>query len=395
MGTIPLYLLELVACQVLEYLHADLFPKSGVSDADRALLKEASEDHAAYRAHSGDGEVTWQARMKRSGILCFELLEDLVYGKKYDNGIKQAAKQGATAEHVFEQEVVKEQWQVVTNELQKEAEERKANAAQDHEEESETEEQVLLTVRKNPSTFPLHTAKYWQAVANQCVRTYVTLLVEPRTTDGVVTLVAQSPLKNINGTQGQDSVLTFLDMDNLGESQGPGAQPLLRKKYNVEQQLLRKLIHGAMLGRGSQNRGNNEATKIIDGDLIAIHNGFGHPAGHTESKNLFRLSTSKKDSDLDSDVKDVLVVYDDESIRSRKQRVRGSYSSHTCMVIASSTALTQCLPEKAYQHNDGYCTSNVINRVKALSPTNLWMTSRTVSINPHFTQVNEFINFYY
>ena len=69
--------LKCILCrlQVLEYLHGELFPKAGVVEVDRALLKEASCDHAAFRAHSGDGDITWQARLQKSGILCFEFAE--------------------------------------------------------------------------------------------------------------------------------------------------------------------------------------------------------------------------------------------------------------------------------------------------------------------------------
>ena len=65
-------------------MHAELFPKAGVVDSDRTMLKDATSSHAAYRAHSGEGDVAWQARMKPSGIACFELIEDLVYSREYD-----------------------------------------------------------------------------------------------------------------------------------------------------------------------------------------------------------------------------------------------------------------------------------------------------------------------
>ena len=281
-------------------MHSDLLPKAGVLDGDRSLLKEASSDHLAYRAHSGEGEVTWQGRMKPSGIACFELLEDLVYNKKYDNGVKAAAKLGGTAEHVFEQEPVKDAWSKVVNALAKEAEERKA--AEPKAEEGSEEEEPLANARKPPTTFPLHSPAYWKAVANQCVRTYVTLVPEPKTTDGVIIAVSQSCLKDIQGTQGQDCVLTFLDLDHLGESQGPGAQPLLRKKFTADAQLMRKLTQGSMLARGSQKRDNSEATRVVDGDVVAVHDGFGHPGGMKDARSMFRLTTSKKESELDSDV---------------------------------------------------------------------------------------------
>ena len=75
-----------------------------------------------------------------------------------------------------------------------------------------------------------------------------------------------------------------------------------------------------MIARGSQRRENNEATRVVEGDIVAVHAGIGHPGGQKEAKAMFRLSTTKKDGDLDSEVKDMLVVFDDESIRNRKQR---------------------------------------------------------------------------
>ena len=299
-----------------------------------------------------------------------------MFGKKFDHGVKQAAKQGGAAEQVFEQEPVKEARDRIKNELAKESEERKAAASlqEDARGKEEEEEEPVSALRKPPSSFELHSSQYWKSVANQCVRTYVTLCPEPKTLSGVVQSVAQSNVKDIAGTQGKSSVLVFLDMDCLGESQGPGQQPLLRKKFHVEQPLLRKLVQGAMLARGSQRRENDEATKVVDGDIILIHGGMGHPGVLTDAKSMFRLSSSK--GDLDSEVKDVLVVFDDGSIRNRKQRVRGSYTSHSCMAVASSTCLTQCLPEKPFEHHTGHCTSNVVQGVKALSPTDLWHTNR-------------------
>ena len=100
--------------------------------------------------------------------------------------------------------------------------------------------------------------------------------------------------------------------------------------------------------------------------------------GLSDAKSMFKLSSSK--GDLDSEVKEVLVVFDDASIRNRKQRVRGGYTSHTCMAVASSNCLTQCLPEKQFEHHTGHCTSNVVHGVKALSPTDLWHTNRSEKV---------------
>ena len=69
--------------------------------------------------------------------------QDLVYGKRFDHGVKQAAKQGGTPEHVFEQEPVKEAWQLIVQELAKELEERKAVTAEPQEDELEPQDEAL------------------------------------------------------------------------------------------------------------------------------------------------------------------------------------------------------------------------------------------------------------
>ena len=300
-----------------------------------------------------------------------------MYGKRFDAGLKQAARQGGSAAVVWEQEQIQDCWKVILTELAKEAEERKALASAEAADECpEAEDGDLLQVREPPNCHPLNSTAYWRSVANQTVRTYVTLHPEPKTTDGVSSAVAQSCLKSMAGTQGQSCIMTFLDMDSLGESQGPGAQPLLRKKFNVDTLLLRKLVQGAMIGRGSQKRDHGEATRVVNGDVIVIHDGFGHPGGQKEVKALFRLSTAKKESELDAETKEMSVIFEDASIRSRKQRVRGTYGCLTSLTLASSVPLTQCLPEKGFEFHPGHSTSNVFQGVKALSPADMWYESR-------------------
>ena len=150
-------------------------------------------------------------------------MQDLVFDRKFDYGVKQAAKQGGTAEHVFEQEPVKEAWAKITTELAKEAEERKALCAT-NEEEQDTEDDVLTAARQPPNTHELHSVGYWRSVANQCVRTYCSLQPEPKTIEGVVSAVSQGNLKDIAGTSGKDCVLTFCAWTLWGsprKGQGP------------------------------------------------------------------------------------------------------------------------------------------------------------------------------
>ena len=58
-----------------------------MAECDRSLLKEKLSAHEVYRQHSGkDGDCSWMARLKKSGIECFHLLEDSLTGCFVCNG---------------------------------------------------------------------------------------------------------------------------------------------------------------------------------------------------------------------------------------------------------------------------------------------------------------------
>ena len=153
--------------------------------------------------------------LQKSGIMAFELVSELVYGKQHDHTVRQAAKQGAV-EALMEHENVKELWSQVQSQLANEAAERLAlQKGQNAEAESEPEEEVVL-IRKNPQSFALHSPSYWRAVANASVRTYVSVMPEPKTTDGVAQAISQCNLKSIRGNLGESCILQHLDLVKPG-----------------------------------------------------------------------------------------------------------------------------------------------------------------------------------
>ena len=244
-------------------------------------------------------------------------------------------------------------------------------------EESEHEEEVVV-VRKNPNHFPVNSTNYWRAVANATVRTYISLVPEPKTLDGVCQAVAQSNLKNIRGNSGETSVMVLVDLDLLGETMGPACQPNLRKQYQAQPQLLSKLVHGAMVGRGSQKvNDEGQATAVVEGDLVMAHIGMGR--SKKEVKALFALAGAKQQR-MDSELKDSVITYNDESLRTRKKRVKGSYSGHSVLVTASVNSLSQCVPEKTFEFHSGSCWSDVVPNVKALPASELWHTTRLAAV---------------
>ena len=298
-----------------------------------------------------------------------------IYLKVHDHTLKQVAKQGAV-EAILEHENIKDAWQNLTAQVANEEAERQAAlklAAGG--EQSEPEEEECVVVRKSPATFPLHSAGYWRAVGNATVRTYITLLPEPRTQEGVTQAVAQSSLKKITGNLGESCVLVTMDLDLLGETCGPNCQGNLRKQFQPQAGLLSKLLHGSMVARGSpKDNDAGEATQVVEGDVVAIHTGMERTK--KEAKNLFKPSSAGKGSKVNSELKDTIITYTDDSLRSRKRRVKGSYPGCSHMLFASSSCISLSVPEKSYQHHTGNCWSNVFSQVSALGPSDLWHTTR-------------------
>jgi hypothetical protein len=131
-------------------------------------------------------------------------------------------------------------------------------------------EDELQEVRKPPSQHSEGSEKYWKAVGNRTVRTYCSLHVQPKTLDGIISLVSQSGLKDFQGEGGVSCVLTHLDLDALGESMGPGQRPLLRKRFVPDQSALRILLHGSMIARNGQRKGD-ECMVPSEGELVFVH----------------------------------------------------------------------------------------------------------------------------
>ena len=80
--------------------------------------------------------------------------QDIVYGRKFDHGVRQAAKLGGAPEQVLEQDPVKEAWQKVTVQLAQESEERKASAQTTEDDDAEVgEDEVWPLPASQPQVF--------------------------------------------------------------------------------------------------------------------------------------------------------------------------------------------------------------------------------------------------
>ena len=132
--------------------------------------------------------------------------------------------------------------------------------------------------------------------------------------------------------------MTWCDADLLGESIGPNAQPGLRRAVNFESSDLRSLIHGALIGRGAQVKSDQqEATVPAAAEMFVWH---GARNSHNELRKCFRLEKSKAEG-VDPAEKIFQIVFNEDSVRNRKKRVRTSsgYSCHSTLVVYSGRQL--------------------------------------------------------
>ena len=73
-----------------------------------------------------------------------------------------------------------------------------------------------------------------------------------------------------------------------------------------------------------------------------------------------------------------MIVFTDKSIRSRKKKIRGSYTTRSVANLFSAVPFSNLLPEKAYSEFGGHNTGDVFFGVSALQPEELLCLSRTI-----------------
>ncbi|CAE7656878.1 unnamed protein product, partial [Symbiodinium necroappetens] len=373
--------------EVMKHFLHSVLPTTTMSPKDLGILKSRLGSHKCYR--EGKDDVSWKSHLSPSGIAVYEFLEELVFEKVFDSSLRMSAKQGGGADQVLEHQQVKSRWDDIVLMLKKEKEERdaaeklrkeEATAAGEDGDRHDADEttKAVNAARAAPTSLAKGTPAYWRAVANGTVRSYVTFAVEPKTQDQVATIVSQSSLKDLDLETGEKAVMVFLDVENLGESMGPNCQKFLRRKFGVTDKLLRKLVHGAMSGRGSQKRNDEgEVTVPVETDIVCIHTGTDRASADKEAKNLFKLSTSKAGPDCD--IKEVNLIFNDSSIRSRRRiNRRTAYSVVSNLTLATQVPMIpRVIKEKKYTAYAAHNSSDCIALVMALQPADMWHLPRT------------------
>ena len=170
-----------------------------------------------------------------------------------------------------------------------------------------------------------------------------------------------------------------MDIDLIGETCGPFAQRGLRRSMNFDVAKWKSLVHGALLARGAQQKSDQgEAPVPRETEVAIIHSG-GRPDIQASVRQIFRLTKTKQTVSTDAWEKTVSVVFNEESIRQRKRRMKTtqSYSQQTSVFLyTQKQAVPETFGERRRKHYSGYNTGDVLGWVDCLPTDELWCTTR-------------------
>ena len=223
--------------KLLNFICDNLMLQAKLPDSDRELVKTKCGDVMSMREVT-DKNVQWQAGMCRSSQDALTFLQDVVYFKTFDNLLKQVCKGGAgtNPETMMDVDSIAERWQQVVamrkNEIaEQQVQQQKLEEGMDSEDNGSDDEALLRQARKAPNTLTEGSPMYWRAVANKCVRMYLTFCTEGKTDTQLQLQVSQwQTATGLQPEVGKKTMLVHLDTSLLGESSGPHCQPDLRGK---------------------------------------------------------------------------------------------------------------------------------------------------------------------
>jgi len=287
--------------------------------------------------------------------------------------MKQLAKQ-KSPEDLMEYEPLPDRWKQVVHAIA----DAKAKAAAARKSEADVEVQAeadvgvpaaneLEELHKPAQAFKQNSEEYWKALANQRLRTYVQMVAEPKTQQQLQNIIQTSNMQGLNGVEGKTAVLILLDSELLAEHNRADRRPPLPEER------LQKLLTGALGGRGAPPTGlHGEITLPISQDVLVL---VDHRCNTAKPLNAALMSVPGKHPA----VKTSTVVYDDASLRARRQRVsKTAYTRKAAISFYSAkTLFPDTIPEKKFlEPYNGHNTGDIIGFVRAAQPSELWQVSR-------------------
>jgi hypothetical protein len=296
--------------------------------------------------------------------------------------VREVSKVSGGVDALLEKEPVKKEWQEIQSLVEAEAVEAKAQESlaqsagcQDDAGSPAGAGASAAESSGNSASAGASEAEFLDKLAKEHMRAYVKLIPEPTTMEGVEQAVRQSGLKDIHGQERRNVFMITLNADNLNELAGRAPH----RKAPVELELLKKLVQGALLGRGGIRETDENPVAVPAGDVVALHDG-GRPSVQQLFLDIWKpthkvLGTVVKHSAVDMKVKKVTLVMNEETVRQLKARVRGSNAYtlvHTCTLVSEMDLVPDMCPEKARVHYSGYNVGDALGFINLENYAKLW-----------------------
>lgn len=299
--------------------------------------------------------------------------------------LRELSKVSGGVDALLEKDPVQKEWQEVKNLVEVESVEAKAleHSASGHiagSEEVVAESSASAGAWAGSSASAagaLAESDFLDKLAKEHVRAYVKLVQEPATLAGVEQAVQQSGLRDIHGQERRNVFMIMLSADSLSEVAGRG----LHRRAPVEFSVLKKLVHGALLGRGGSRDSEENPVAVPPGDVVALHDG-GRSGVQQMFTDLWRpthklLGHVVKHSALAVEVKQkkLTLVMNEETVRQMKSRVRGAspYTLVHCVTLASGAELVPDMcPEKPRSKYSGYNVGDALGFINLENHSKVW-----------------------
>ncbi len=272
--------------QCLQHSTTTTFPKHGFKVDEMAEVGRRMSTFALYRQHvapleGGEVDTTWQSKLQDSTLLALRLLEDLVFTPTLNSVLVGLLKKKTKhPDDVTEAESWKLRWDECINKVNQDIAKEKAtqqaasagevkDGDDELDEEDESARLAKGTLVANPGKYLVGSVERWTATAVHHLNIYTRFVAEPASVSGVVKLISESHMSNeIQGKKGRSIVLVHFDMNLFGEA---ATRPWARPAIPTED-LVKKLIHGALAGRGAPME-DGEVAKPLETDVVVINQG--------------------------------------------------------------------------------------------------------------------------
>ncbi len=245
----------------------------------------------------------------------------------------------------------------------------------------QTEDATVPQRRKRLEDCVKDSVEYWDVLASETLRTYVTLVPEDNDKDAMLQALRNTTTVTLRGVEGKHCVLILCDTDLSQEST---QRPHLRKPlFNPTR--FKKLLATILQARGCQRQPEGQLPPLLEGDVVAFHDDTGGKA-QTQLDMLGVFQGLRR--------KNLMIAFSETSLRTRKQKIRGDtpYSQLSTQFFYSTKQLIpDVVPERPRVKYDGFNVGDCVGWVHAKSWTTSWQlqvekinsTANSSSPQPH------------